>query len=184
MDDKSILELYYARDERAVGESMEHYGGRLGRFAQRFLSDKRDAEECVNDVFIRAWNTIPPKRPDDLFVYLAALCRNTAFDIIKKNTAQKRSATLVELTQEMSECIPAPEPVADERAEMLSGLINEYLADLSPDKRRIFIGRYWYGESISDIAAATGFSESKIKTSLHRTREGLKKYIIKKGGTL
>ncbi len=98
--------MYFERNENAIRETMSNYNGRLLRFAMRFLSDERDAEECINDTYARAWNTIPPNRPDNLFAYLAALCRNAALDVIKKNTAQKRSAQLVELTQEMNECIP------------------------------------------------------------------------------
>ena len=184
MEDKEIIELYFLRSERAVRETMDSYGGRLTRFAMRFLSDRRDAEECVSDTYKAAWDTIPPERPHDLFAYLAALCRNAALDMIKRNTAQKRSATLVELTQEMSECIPDSGSLADEGSESMAALLKAYLATLPKDKRRIFVGRYWYGESIRDIAKHTGFSESKVKTTLHRTREGLKKYILKKGEQL
>ena len=117
MADKGIIELYFERDENAVSETMKSYNGRLLRFAMHFLSDKRDAEECVNDTYVRAWDTIPPNRPDNFFAYLAALCRNAALDVIKKNTAQKRSAQLVELTQEMNECIPDNSNITDERSE-------------------------------------------------------------------
>ena len=96
MDDKGIIDLYFARDEKAIDETMKSYNGRLLRFASRFLSDPRDAEECVNDAYVRAWDTIPPNRPNNLFAYLAALCRNAALDVVKKNSAQKRSAQLVE----------------------------------------------------------------------------------------
>ncbi len=160
---------------------MKSYNGRLLRFAMSFLSDQRDAEECVNDTYARAWNTIPPNRPDNLYAYLAALCRNAALDVIKKNSAQKRSAQLVELTQEMNECIP-DNNITDERSEELSKCINEFLATLPKDKRAVFIGRYWYNESISDIAKRTGFSQSKIKTTLHRMREELRKLIDGKDG--
>ena len=94
MDDKGIIDLYFARDEKAIDETMKSYNGRLLRFASRFLSDPRDAEECVNDAYVRAWDTIPPNRPNNLFAYLAALCRNAALDVVKKNSAQKRSAQL------------------------------------------------------------------------------------------
>ena len=184
MDDKEIIDLFFARDERALSETMSCYGGRLMRFAGKFLKDSRDAEECVNDAYSAAWDTIPPNRPDDLFAYLAALCRNAALDVIKKNTAQKRSACLVELTAEMSECIPDADSITDSRSEQLATLVNEYLGTLPKDKRAVFVGRYWYGESVAEIAKRTGFSRSKIKTTLHRTREGLRKYIIGKGESL
>lgn len=183
MDDKGIIDLYFARDENAVRETMKSYNGRLLRFAMRFLSDQRDAEECVNDTYIRAWDSIPPNRPDNLFAYLAALCRNSALDVIKKNSAQKRSAQLVELTQEMNECIP-DNNITDEQSGELANCINGFLAELPKDKRAVFLGRYWYNESISDIAKRTGFSQSKIKTMLHRMRKDLKLYIDRKGESL
>lgn len=184
MEDKGIIDLYFARDEEAISETMRSYNGRLLRFAMRFLSDQRDAEECVNDTYARAWDTIPPNRPDNLFAYLAALCRNAALDVIKKNTAQKRSAQLVELTQEMNECIPDSSSITDERSEELSRCINEFLATLPKDKRAVFLGRYWYNEPIADIARRTGFSQSKVKTMLHRMRESLRKYINGKEGII
>lgn len=184
MDDKGIIELYFERDENAVSETMKSYNGRLLRFAMHFLSDKRDAEECVNDTYVRAWDTIPPNRPDNFFAYLAALCRNAALDVIKKNTAQKRSAQLVELTQEMNECIPDNSNITDERSEELSECINGFLAELPKDKRAVFLGRYWYNESIADIAKRTGFSKSNVKTMLHRMRESLRAYIERKEGAL
>ncbi len=181
MDDKDIIDLYFLRNERAISETMNSYGGRLKRFAMRFLSDERDIEECLNDAYRAAWNTIPPQKPDDLFAYLAALCRNAALDVVKRNTAQKRSITLVELSRELSECIPDNGSLNDEPNELLSALLNEYLDKLSKKRRSVFVGRYWFGESISDIAKRTGLSESNVKTMLHRTREGLKKHILRKG---
>ena len=184
MDDKEIIAMYFERNENAIRETMSNYNGRLLRFAMRFLSDERDAEECVNDTYARAWNTIPPNRPDNLFAYLAALCRNAALDVIKKNSAQKRSAQLVELTQEMNECIPDSNNITEEQSEEFSKCLNEYLATLQKDKRAVFLGRYWYNESISEIAKRTGFSQSKVKTMLHRMREELRKYIKGKDGII
>lgn len=138
----------------------------------------------MNDAYARAWNTIPPTRPENLFAYLAALCRNSAMDVIKKNTAQKRSAQLVELTSEMNECIPDRSSISDERSEEIAEYINEFLGALPREKRLVFIGRYWYNESISDIARKTGFSQSKVKTMLHRLREELRVFIDRKDGAL
>lgn len=184
MDDSEIIRLYLSRDERAISETMNTYGGRLYRFACRFLADKRDAEECVNQTYAAAWSTIPPMRPDDLFAYLAALCRNTAYDIVKRDRAQKRSVTLVELTAEMSECIPDSSSLGDEECSQLSELISEYLHSIPKDKRAVFIGRYWYGESIADISRKTGLTKSNVKVTLHRMRAELKKYILQKGGAI
>lgn len=184
MDDSVIIDLYFNRNEEAISETIRCYNSRLLRFASHFLSDKRDVEECVNDAYARAWNTIPPTRPENLFAYLAVLCRNSALDVIKKNTAQKRSAQLVELTSEMNECIPDRSSISDERSEEIAEYINEFLGKLPREKRLVFIGRYWYNESISDIARKTGFSQSKVKTMLHRLREELRVFIDRKDGAL
>lgn len=183
MDDKEIVAMYFERDEKALSKTMEQYGTTLMRFASRFLKDKRDVEECVNDTYVKAWNSIPPNRPDHLLAYLAKICRNTAFNIIEKETAQKRNAQLVELTTEMAECLP-DRSNTDSSDDRISELINEYLSTLNKDKRIVFIGRYWYGESISAISEKTGFSESKVKSMLHRTRSGLKTYLNEKGELL
>lgn len=182
MDDREIVELYLERDQRAVSETMERYGRRLTGLAASFLKDRRDAEECVSDTYVKAWNSIPPNRPEDLFAYLAKICRCTAFNIVERDRAKKRSAQLVELTHELEECIP--DRSADSGGEELSELLNEFLGTLSREKRMVFVGRYWYGDSIAEIGEKTGFSESKIKTMLHRTRESLRKFLGRKGGTL
>ncbi len=180
MDDREIVDMYFERSESAVSETIEKYGTVLLRFAGRYLKDRRDAEECVNDTYVKAWNSIPPHRPDDLFAFLAKICRCTAFKLIEKETAQKRSALLVELTAEMAECLP-DKSGTDFNDGRLSNLVNEYLGTLNKDKRAVFVGRYWYGETIAAISERTGYSESKVKSILHRTREGLKKFLSKKG---
>lgn len=183
MDDKDIVAMYFERNEKALSETIEQYSATLIRFAGRFLKDKRNVEECVNDTFAKAWNSIPPNRPDNLFAYLAKICRCTAFKIIEKETAQKRSVQLVELTTEMAECLP-DQSSRDSTDDRISELICEYLKMLNKDKCVVFVGRYWYGESIAAISEKTGFSESKVKSMLHRTRQGLKKYLNEKGESL
>lgn len=183
MDDKDIVAMYFERNERAVSETIGQYGAMLIRFAGRFLKDKRDVEECVNDTYAKAWNSIPPNRPDNLFAYLAKICRCTALGIIEKENAQKRSAQLVELTTELSECLP-DKSITYGGDEGLSELIDEYLRTLSKDKRAVFIGRYWYGESIAAVSEKTGFSESKVKSMLHRIRKDFRKYLNEKGESL
>lgn len=183
MDDKDIVAMYFERNENAVSETIEQYGAVLTRFAGRFLKDRRDVEECVNETYAKAWNSIPPNRPDNLFAYLAKICRCTAFKIIEKETAQKRSVQLVEFTAEMAECLP-DQSNRDGIDDRISELISEYLKTLNKDKCAVFIGRYWYSESIAAISEKTGFSESKVKSMLHRTRQGLKKYLNEKGESL
>ena len=184
MEDREIIALFEARSEQAIEELGKKHGRYVSQVALNILHDAWYAEEAVNDTYLAAWNTIPPTRPENLFAYLAALCRNAALDVIKKNTAQKRSVQLVELTSEMNECIPDQSAISDERSDELAEYINGYLSTLPREKRLVFVGRYWYNESISDISRKTGFSQSKVKTMLHRMREDLREYIDRKDGSL
>lgn len=181
ISDADIVRLYLERNETASELSIKRYNSRIYRFAVTLLSDKRDVEECVNDTFLKAWNTIPPQQPTDLFSYLARLCRCTAYDIMKKYNAAKRSVQIVELTKEMEECIPDKLSETELSDEKLATLLNDFLETLSQDNRVIFIRHYWFGESLHEIAEKFDFSESKVKTSLHRTRVKLKEYLYKKG---
>ncbi|MCH5350192.1 MAG: RNA polymerase sigma factor [Oscillospiraceae bacterium] len=183
MDDKDIVAMYFDRDEMAVSKTIEQYGAMLTRFAGKFLKDKRDVEECVNDTYSKAWNSIPPNCPDNLFAYLAKICRCTALNIIEKGSAQKRSVQLVELTTELAECLPDQSSTYSNE-DNISELVNEYLRTLNKEKRAVFIGRYWYGESIAAISEKTGFSESKVKSMLHRIRGDFRKYLNEKGESL
>ena len=176
-----IVALYLSRDKAAIEETMHCYGSRLLRLAQGFLSDRRDAEECVNDTYLKAWNSIPPQQPEDLFSYLARLCRCTAYNMIEKQKAGKRSAQLVELTQEMEECIPDRSRDAECDDSLLSAVINEFLRTLPRTQRDMFVRRYWYGESIEMIADSMGFSKSKVKTALYRIRAAMRTFLEQKG---
>ena len=181
MTDNEIVELYLARREEASEYATRKYSAKLHRLASTLLADKRDVEECVNDTFLKAWRSIPPNKPDDLYPFLVRICRYTAIDIIRKNNTSKRDGMVVELTHEMEECIPDPLRTAEISDDTMKKLINEFLGSVSRDKRMIFVRHYWFCESISEISERYGFSESKIKTSLHRTRESLRKYLEKKG---
>ena len=179
--DKEIVELYLAREEKASTYCAQKYSERLHRLASSLLLDSRDAEECVNDTFLKAWNAIPPNNPEHLFPFLARICRFTAVDIIRRNKAEKRDGLVVELTHEMEECIPDSIGDAEVPEDILKTQMNDFLGSLSKDKRMIFVRHYWLGESISEISERYDFSESKVKSILHRTREKLRKYIEKKG---
>ena len=179
--DKEIVELYLARDEKASVYCTQKYSASLHRLASSLLLDGRDAEECVNDTFLKTWNAIPPNKPEHLFPFLARICRCTAVDIIRRNKAEKRDCLVVELTHEMEGCIPDSIGDAEVPEETLKTLMNDFLGTLSKDKRMIFVRHYWFGETISEISKRYGFSESKVKTSLHRTREKLRKFLEKKG---
>lgn len=181
VSDNDLVKLYLARDKSASELSMKKYSARLLRLASTFLSDRRDAEECVNDTFLKLWNSIPPNEPKELFPYLARICRCTAYDIIKKSKTAKRGAQIVEFTSEMEECIPDALSKTELPDEKLETLMNDFLSTISHDNRVIFLRHYWFGETVSEIATRLGFSESKIKTSLHRTRKKLKEHLLKKG---
>ena len=166
MDDLCILELYAERSEAAVRQTDEKYGRYCRRIAYDILQSDEDAEECVNDAYMRAWNSIPPKKPENLRTFLGKMVRNLALE-------------------EMEECVPsASDTEQSVDGALLSQLLNDFLAGMKPEARNIFMRRYWYLSSVKDIAAEFGFSESKVKMSLHRSREELKKFLIKEGVSL
>ena len=179
MDDSRIVELFYARDQQALKESADKYGERLRRLALSFLGSEQDAEECVDDALLGAWRSIPPQKPAELFGYLARLTRCRAFDMLDARNAQKRSAQLVELSAELSECIP--DRSADIEESELTEIINGFLEGLPADKRRVFVLRYHFGLSMAEVSKRTDFSESKIKSMLSRLRKQLKDCLRKKG---
>ena len=179
MDEKEILALCIAGDEAGLAAIKAQYNGRLLRLAMTFLGNAADAEECVSETYFQAWKALPAARPAHLYAYVAKICRYTAFGMIDRQQAQKRSAELVELTEEMAQCIPDKLPDAAE--ERLSELLNGFLAELPQEKRSIFLRRYWYGESIAELAAAYHCRESRIKTLLHRIRKQLQNYLEKEG---
>ena len=181
MEDSQIVSLYLGRDEAAIRATAERYGAKLHRIAQNLLEDERSAEECVNDTYLAAWNSIPPHEPRSyLFPFLARITRHLALDRCKERSRQKRSGQLVPLTREMEQCIPSPhdpEKVVDAR--LLSAAVSAFLRTIGQEQRNIFLRRYWYLDSVSDIAARFSISQSKVKTSLFRTRNALKQYLKK-----
>ncbi len=177
MDDDKILELLYQKEEQALREIETRYGAKLRRLALHFLGNEADAEECVNDVYFKAWNAV--QKPECLSAWLMQICRYTAFSMIDRRTAQKRNAVLVELTAEMEQCIP-DNSIPVEESE-LSGMLNAFLGTLSKDKRIIFVRRYWYGDSIAEIAEFFHCREGKIRTGLFRTRKKLEKFLRERG---
>ena len=179
--DQEILDLYWNRQEDAIAQTQHRYGQRLQYLAQQILGNPEDAQECVNDTLLAAWNPIPPKRPQFLFSYLAKVCRNFALGKLDWLNAAKRKAQIVELTQELQNCIPDPAAQQHLEGEELGQLLNRFLTGLSRDNRVIFLRRYFYMESVREIAAFCGISESKVKTQLHRTRMKLFAYLQQEG---
>lgn len=181
MDDSAILDLYWARDEEAIRQTEKAYGKKLNRLAFGIVANLEDAQECVSDTYLKAWQTIPPQRPDHFFAYLAKICRFLAFGILDYRAAAKRKAELVALTQELALCIPDPTEEKEQLHRELGELLNRFLETLSKESRVIFLRRYWFADSVETIARRYGFSESKVKTRLHRTRHQLRQFLEKEG---
>lgn len=178
MEDSSIVELYWERDERAVDATAEKYGEKLFHLAENMLHTREEAEECINDTYLRTWNSIPSNRPERLFAYLAKICRNLALNRIERMNAKKRSADIMELSAELEMCIPdANDDEKRTDSEEIGRALSNFLRSLPEQQRLIFMRRYWYSESIKTIAQRYGISESKVKTTLFRTRTGLRKYL-------
>ena len=183
MKDAEILELYWNREEAAIAATAESYGNYCFSIAYRILQCSEDAQECVNDTYWKAWQSIPPQRPNRLATYLGKITRNLALDRLKGLSAQKRGNGQAELAlRELEGCIPANtdmDRIADEI--VLTGAINQFLRAQPPTERNIFVGRYWYLYSIAELAQAYGMSESKVASLLFRMRKKLKHHLQKEG---
>lgn len=184
MDDTAIIDLYWSRNEQAIEETDRAYGRSLFALSQRILENRQDAEENVYDTYMRAWETIPPKRPVYFRAFLTKVCRCLALDRLDWRTAGKRNAELVSLTEEMASCIP--DRRIDDQAEgkELGKLLERFLSTLPKDSRLIFLRRYLYLDSVAEIAQRYGCSESKVKMQLKRTRTKLYAYLNKEGITV
>ncbi len=186
MKDIDIIKLYFARSEKAISETAEKYGRYLMRIAENILFSNQDSEECVNDTYLKAWNAIPPKTPENLRTYLGKITRNNAVNRYNMNSAQKRGEGTVDvILSELEGCIPSGfsvDYVMDER--FLIRLIEDFLKSQSIMKRNIFLRRYWYCEPISHIAKDLSVSESKVASILYRMRLKLKEKLEKEGITV
>ena len=181
MTDSQIVDLYWNRHGNAVTETKKKYGQYLFSIANHILSQREDSEECVNDTLLGAWNSIPPHRPTTLSTYLGKITRRLALNRHRRNTAEKRGGTEADLSlEELSDCIPAGRSI-DEQLDSreLAATLNRFLSGLPNDERDVFLCRYWYVNSLEEIAGKTGFSVSKIKSMLHRTRLKLNRQLEK-----
>ena len=179
MDDKSIVDLYWQRSENAIRETDARYGSYCRIIAYNVLTDSEDAEECVNDTWLRAWNSMPSHRPTHLAPYLGKISRNLAISRLRKRNSMKRGNGAGNLAfEELCECLDSGTCVESEiEIKELSQYIRSFLASLDTEPRYIFIARYWYMASIEEIADKFGFSQSKVKSALMRTRRQLKSYL-------
>ena len=186
MEDEKIVELYFERNESAIERTSEKYGKRLRAVSNGILKDIETAEECENDTYLEAWNIIPPNEPKTyLYAFLARIIRNISLNCCRKKNALKRNAFVCELSAEMEECIPSPDDM-DCRIndKVFAEIINKFLSELDAEKRKIFVRRYWYMDSVTEISEKLLLSESKVKTSLFRTRKKLREFLEKEGYAL
>ena len=183
LPDEEIVNLYFDRSEEAIAACQVKYGKSCHTVAYNILRSDEDAEECVNDTWLRAWNSIPPERPTRLGAWLSTVTRRLALTRYEKKTAARRNGGMEASLEELSECVTAGSlTIADEVA--LSEAINGFLASLPTRTRMIFMRKYWYMDSIADIAKALGMGESAVKVTLHRTREKFRKHLAKEGITV
>lgn len=183
MEDKEIVDLYWDRNELAVSRTDEKYGPYLFKIAYNILADQEDSQESVNDTYLKAWNSMPPNRPNVLSSYLGKITRNLSIDTYRMRHRQKRIHSEYALSlSELSDCISGGN-TTEETAEVhiLAEALNRYIRNLSPEIRDVFVGRYYFMDSMKDIAAYHGMSVPKVKSILHRTRLGLKQYLRQEG---
>ncbi len=183
MEDKDIIELYFARDEKAIDETARRYKAYCFTVAFGVLGSREDAEECVNDTYVGAWSSIPPERPASLRAYLGKIARNCALKKWRSRNTAKRGGEVSIAYEELAECLPSARncPVQSLEAAELTRCINSFISTLEDRERRLFVGRYWYFYSIADLAKSFGISQSNAKVSLHRLREKLRTVLEKEG---
>ena len=182
MDDKMIIELFFARSESAIAALAEKYGRQCHLVAANILNNEQDAEECVNDAYLAAWNTIPPQRPDPLRTYICRLVRNLCIKRYHHNTAQRRNSKYDVAFEELAACIPDDRSAEEEYdAARLTEHLNAFLATLDDDSRVMFVRRYWCSDSVAGIAARFGRRPHYVTVRLSRLRAKLKHYLEKEG---
>lgn len=186
MNDEAILELYFARDEQAVTETDRKYGAYCYQIANAILADAGDSEETVSDTWLQAWNTMPPKRPEVLKMYLAKITRNLSFSRWRKRSAEKRGGGALNVAlEELAECLAAPERVEDSLSgKELSRTIRAFLDTLPGREQNIFLRRYFFLEESQTIALRYGMKPATVLRTLSRTRGKLRTYLEKEGYAL
>ncbi len=183
MEDSKILELYFARREQAVEETASKYGKYCFSIANNILSNREDAQECVNDTYMDAWNSIPPHRPTSLALFLGKITRRISIDRWRRENARKRGGGEMALAlEELYQCVPDGTDVEGEYEKReLSRAINRFVKGLPGPEQRVFLCRYWYLDPIKDISRRFHYSESKVKSMLLRTRGKLKTHLSEEG---
>lgn len=182
LQDEKIIKLFQERSEQAIFELAEKYGTVLRRISKNILNNTSDAEECVNDTYLAAWNTIPPQNPNPLKTYVCRIVRNISIAKYHSNSAVKRNSHYDVALDELEECFASQASVEEEiSAKELTALIDEFLDGLDGESRVMFVRRYWYADSVSDIAVRFGVSANNAAVRLSRVREKLRKYLEENG---
>lgn len=182
MEDRQIVELYWQRDERAIAETHTKYGKYCHYIAFNILSNNEDAEEIVNDTYLKVWNRVPPDRPDPLKPYVGMISRQLAFNVYNARQTQKRGEGVSIAILELEECIPSTGDIGESTA--MSDSLNRFIEKLPTKTRRIFVCRYWYADPIAVIAKDFYMKESTVAMLLLRTRQKLKEHLEKEGFAL
>lgn len=185
MDDSRIVELFLERSEQAIAELSQKYGSACSKIAENILNSREDAEECVNDAYLAVWNTVPPQRPDPLASYVFRIVRNLALNKYHANTAQKRNSRYDVALEELEDCFPSAASVEEEiEADEAAESINRFLKTLDPQSRILFVRRYWYSDSIEDLAGSVQKSKNYVSVRLSRIRKSLREYLAREGISL
>lgn len=186
MDDRQIVDMYWERDEDAIKETDLKYRKYLHTIAYNILASEEDSEESINETYFRTWNSIPANRPQFLGAYIGKITRSLSIDVYRARHRQKREASEYAVSlDELAECVSEGNTTESEvDVILLSESINSFLKSLSKAQRVVFVGRYFYMDSVKEIAGYTGLSEANVKTTLHRTRKSLKAYLEKEGYSL
>ena len=180
MEDHQIIELYFARDELAIEETAKRYGGVCMQVSMDILQDRMDAEECVSDTWLQTWRTIPPQRPTILKAFLCRITRNLSINRLRERKAKRRDRDMTLSLEELEGVLSIPE----DKSEGLSELISEFLRSLDREDRLLFMGRYWHGQSVKELADRMGLSANAAAVRLHRIREELRDYLTERGITV
>ena len=183
MEDERIIDLYWQRSQDAIAQTDKKYGGLCRRISFNILSSVEDREECVSDTYLAVWNSLPPQHPSRLQTFIAAIVRNISISRVRERYSKKNGGGELALAlDELDDCFPDKHSVGQElELKEIALTINDFLYTLSSDDRKIFVSRYWLFTSVADIAARSGFSQSKVLSSLFRTRQKLQHYLIMGG---
>ena len=182
MEDSKIIALFFARSEQAIAELSNKYGKLCMRVADNILGNNQDAEECVNDAYLGAWNTIPPQKPNPLQTYICRIVRNIAITRYHANTAMKRNSYYDIALEELEHCLFSPETVESSiHVKELTHLLDRFLSSQDTHSRIMFVRRYWYADSVADIASAFKMRPNSVSVQLSRLRGKLRKFLIQEG---